>query len=87
MTNRVLIVGGRGRIGSSVARDLVSHTDAEITITGRDPQGSIPGEFLPDRVQYKPFDLADAAALKKQFHRPILSFTVRDLFTTEMLVC
>lgn len=65
MTNRVLIVGGRGRIGSSVARDLVSHTDAEITITGRDPQGSIPGEFLPDRVQYKPFDLADAAALKK----------------------
>ncbi|MCU0544994.1 MAG: saccharopine dehydrogenase NADP-binding domain-containing protein [Oscillatoriaceae cyanobacterium Prado104] len=65
MTNRVLIVGGRGRIGSSVARDLVTHTDAEITITGRDPQGSIPGEFLSDRVQYLALDLADSAALRQ----------------------
>ncbi len=34
--NRVLIIGGRGRIGRSVAADLAKYTDAEITITSRD---------------------------------------------------
>ncbi|MBO3458572.1 saccharopine dehydrogenase NADP-binding domain-containing protein [Aetokthonos hydrillicola Thurmond2011] len=37
MTDRVLILGGRGRIGSSVAQDLITHTQAHITITGRTP--------------------------------------------------
>ncbi|MEG4575355.1 saccharopine dehydrogenase NADP-binding domain-containing protein [Microcoleus sp. N3A4] len=63
MANRVLIVGGRGRIGSSVAEDLVTHTDAEITITGRNPEGSITPELPPDRVHYLALDLADSAAL------------------------
>ncbi|MCL6750784.1 saccharopine dehydrogenase NADP-binding domain-containing protein, partial [Nostoc sp. CCCryo 231-06] len=35
MTDSVLILGGRGRIGSSVAQDLATHTQAKITITGR----------------------------------------------------
>ncbi|MCF2145544.1 saccharopine dehydrogenase NADP-binding domain-containing protein [Desmonostoc muscorum LEGE 12446] len=35
MTDRILILGGRGRIGSSVARDLANHTQAQIIITGR----------------------------------------------------
>ena len=35
MTNQVLIIGGYGRIGSSVARDLANYTNSEITITGR----------------------------------------------------
>ncbi|MGB3635991.1 MAG: saccharopine dehydrogenase NADP-binding domain-containing protein [Rivularia sp. (in: cyanobacteria)] len=35
MTQRVLILGGRGRIGSSVAQDIAKHTQAEITVTGR----------------------------------------------------
>ena len=65
MTNRVLIVGGRGRIGSSVAQDLVTHTDAEITVTGRDPEGSIPPGLLPDRVQYLALNIADSAALQQ----------------------
>lgn len=37
MTDRVLILGGRGRIGSSVAQDIATHTQAQITITGRSP--------------------------------------------------
>ncbi|MFK0733492.1 MAG: saccharopine dehydrogenase family protein [Gloeotrichia echinulata GP01] len=43
MTHRVLILGGRGRIGSSVTQDLATHTQAQITITGRSPltQGAI----------------------------------------------
>ncbi|MBE9124322.1 saccharopine dehydrogenase NADP-binding domain-containing protein [Tychonema sp. LEGE 07199] len=65
MTNRVLIVGGRGRIGNSVAQDIVTHTDAEITITGRDPNGSLPPELPPDRSRYLALDLADSAALQQ----------------------
>jgi saccharopine dehydrogenase-like NADP-dependent oxidoreductase len=63
MANRVLIVGGRGRIGSSVAQDLVTHTDAEITVTGRNPEASIGPGLPPDRVHYLALDLADSAAL------------------------
>ncbi|NJK68796.1 MAG: NAD-dependent epimerase/dehydratase family protein [Microcoleus sp. CSU_2_2] len=65
MTNRVLIVGGRGRIGSNVAQDLLTHTDAEITVTGRDSEGTVPGELLPERSRYLALDLADSAALRK----------------------
>jgi saccharopine dehydrogenase-like NADP-dependent oxidoreductase len=35
MTQRVLILGGRGRIGSCVAQDIATHTDAEIIVTSR----------------------------------------------------
>jgi saccharopine dehydrogenase-like NADP-dependent oxidoreductase len=38
MTERVLILGGRGRIGRSVAQDIATHTSAKITITGRSPE-------------------------------------------------
>jgi saccharopine dehydrogenase-like NADP-dependent oxidoreductase len=41
MTDRVLILGGRGRIGSSVAQDIASHTSAEITITSRNTEAAI----------------------------------------------
>lgn len=37
MIKQVLILGGRGRIGSSIATDLLQHTQAEITVTGRTP--------------------------------------------------
>ncbi len=35
MTKKVLILGGCGRIGNSVAQDIAQHTDAEITVTSR----------------------------------------------------
>ncbi len=35
MTHRVLILGGSGRIGNSVAQDIAKHTQAEVTVTGR----------------------------------------------------
>lgn len=64
MTHRVLIIGGRGRIGSSVAQDLATYTQAEITITGRDPAGA--NSPMPAQgVQYLALDLADKEALKK----------------------
>ncbi|MEC4816010.1 MAG: saccharopine dehydrogenase NADP-binding domain-containing protein [Scytonema sp. PMC 1069.18] len=61
MTNRVLILGGRGRIGSSVAQDILSHTQAQVTITGRtsDRRTNNP------RVQYLILDLADTEKLRE----------------------
>ncbi len=35
MAKQVLILGGLGRIGNSVAQDLLQYTDAEITVTSR----------------------------------------------------
>ncbi|XZN94279.1 MAG: saccharopine dehydrogenase family protein [Microcoleus sp.] len=65
MANRVLIIGGRGRIGSSVALDLVTHTDAEITVTGREAEGSIGDGLPPERVQYLPLNIADSTVLRE----------------------
>lgn len=42
MTDRVLIIGGTGRIGDSVARDIATHTPAEITIAGRSRGAKLP---------------------------------------------
>lgn len=64
MTDRVLILGGSGRIGSSVAADLVKHTPAQVTITGRNP---VVGEQIRDRlganVTFVALDLADQERL------------------------
>jgi saccharopine dehydrogenase-like NADP-dependent oxidoreductase len=35
MTQRVLVVGGAGHIGSAVVRDLHRHTAAHLTVAGR----------------------------------------------------
>jgi saccharopine dehydrogenase-like NADP-dependent oxidoreductase len=60
---KVLILGGRGRIGNSVAKDLLTHVDAEITVTGRrsnPPQLEIlPGVF----ANYLVLELEDTEAL------------------------
>jgi len=61
MTDRVLILGGRGRIGRSVARDLATNTQAQITITGRSPQTLSPGTQL----QFLVVDLAEVDKLRQ----------------------
>lgn len=59
MTERVLILGGRGRIGSSVAQDILTHTQAQVTITGRTPQN----ETGDPRKSFLVLDLADVDKL------------------------
>ncbi|WP_026734171.1 saccharopine dehydrogenase family protein [Fischerella sp. PCC 9605] len=61
MRDRVLILGGRGRIGGSVAQDLVTHTQAEIIITGRTPEQT--QNISP--LQYLVLDLADVEKLRE----------------------
>lgn len=60
MANRVLILGGRGRIGSSIAQDLLTYTQAQITITGR---SSLADFQLADGLDYRSLDLSNLAGL------------------------
>lgn len=62
---RVLIIGGCGRIGSSIAADILAHTDAEVTITGRNPQlGMAALERLGAKVQFQVLDLDNLQQLQ-----------------------
>jgi len=58
---RVLILGGRGRLGSSIAQDLATHTKAQITITGRTPNHTL----LHPPVEFLVLDLADVTRLRQ----------------------
>ncbi|MEM1310337.1 MAG: saccharopine dehydrogenase NADP-binding domain-containing protein [Cyanobacteria bacterium P01_H01_bin.153] len=63
---QVLIVGGTGRIGGSVAEDLLAHTDAEIVLAGRHQEkGRTVATSLGDRVQFRQLDISAAAELRK----------------------
>jgi len=66
MTNRVLILGGQGRIGSSVAQDLVAYTQAQITVTGRQQtrEGTL-RQHNSSQVEFLALDLADHQGLRK----------------------
>ncbi|MBD2214138.1 saccharopine dehydrogenase NADP-binding domain-containing protein [Nostoc linckia FACHB-104] len=75
MTNRVLILGGRGRIGSSVAQDIATHTQAKITVTGRSPgnEGDVDARWLTTKldwnlgtdVEFLVLDLAEVDRLQE----------------------
>lgn len=63
---RVLILGGRGRIGNSVAQDLVAHTQAKITVTGRQTTTEIAAtQQREPQVQFLGLDLVDQEGLRK----------------------
>ena len=61
MTQRVLILGGRGRIGSSVAQDIAKHTQVEITVTGR----TAVKKGHDTSKQYLALDLAETEKLRE----------------------
>jgi len=57
---RVIILGGQGRIGGNVAEDLQSHTEAEITVTGRGNKYN----DLSTNLHFLSLDLEDREGLK-----------------------
>ena len=57
---RVIILGGRGRIGGNVAEDLQRHTETEITVTGRGNKS----HELPTNLHFLSLDLEDKEGLK-----------------------
>ena len=60
MSKKVLVIGGCGRIGKSVALDIAHHTDAEVTVTSRQQQKKV--EFP---LTFLTLDLADTEGLKR----------------------
>ncbi|ACK72035.1 Saccharopine dehydrogenase [Gloeothece citriformis PCC 7424] len=61
---KVLILGGQGRIGSSVAQDLLSHTDAEIVVTGRNDNRKVLQNSLDKSLQLLTLDLDNLEGLR-----------------------
>lgn len=61
MSDRVLILGGQGRIGSSVAADVLAHTNAQVTVTGRIQRP--PYQDYPRPVEFLSLKLEDHAAV------------------------
>lgn len=65
MMHRVLVIGGAGRIGQSVAADLLQHQPISLTITGRSAQvGQQIAAALGPQVQFQALDLQDVAAVQ-----------------------
>jgi saccharopine dehydrogenase-like NADP-dependent oxidoreductase len=79
---QVLIIGGRGRIGSSIATDLLKYCDAEITITGRSSNAQ--KKLLNQRLHFKILEISDPRSLKELIANKDLvihcagSFALRD---------
>ncbi|MEO1400843.1 MAG: saccharopine dehydrogenase NADP-binding domain-containing protein [Cyanobacteria bacterium J06635_1] len=61
MSQRILILGGGGRIGRNVAADVLAHTEATLTLTGRRPQVSLP---VSERQHYQVLDLGNPKAVR-----------------------
>lgn len=62
MSQHVLILGGRGRIGNSVAEDLVKYTQANITVTGRTAEAK--NSIVHPKISFLSLDLAEEEKLK-----------------------
>lgn len=56
---RVLIVGGTGKLGRTIAQDLLAHTNAHLLLSGRRPLPAQGGVLGGSRVRSLPLDLAD----------------------------
>ena len=59
MAKKVLVIGGCGRIGNSVAQDIAKHTDAEITVTSRNRLSQVDSKF-----NFLSLDLADKTRIE-----------------------
>lgn len=70
MKKKVLVLGGSGRIGSSVARDIYRYCSADITICGRKPEREISDlqiqkEIGEKYINYISLDVGDRQSLHR----------------------
>jgi saccharopine dehydrogenase-like NADP-dependent oxidoreductase len=63
MAQRVLVLGGLGRIGNRVVQDLMTHTDATLTLAGRRSADVV--SFNHPRQDYRSVDVTDGDALRR----------------------
>ena len=62
---QVLILGGCGRIGASVALDMLRYTQAELCLASRNPQFPELLAAFPNRIKLLTLDLSDAEAVEQ----------------------
>lgn len=62
-TPKVLVIGGRGRIGRSAATDILTHTSAQVTVTGRNAGNTAKTNYGPNRT-FQSLSLEDEAAVE-----------------------
>ncbi len=76
MSNHVLIIGGTGRIGMSVAQDLIHYTNCKVTVTSRNVLKSkqVLDQWL-NQVNFLVLDFTDLECLNKAI---ALSYLVID---------
>lgn len=75
MSQRVLILGGSGRIGRNVADDLLQQTTASMTLTGRQPS---PNFAIHSRQQYCSLHLSHTATDSAPLANPSLNQLIAD---------
>jgi saccharopine dehydrogenase-like NADP-dependent oxidoreductase len=63
MAQQVLLLGGLGRIGQSVAQDLMAHTDAMMILAGRRSASEV--SLSHPRQRYRSLDVADGENLRR----------------------
>ncbi len=63
MSKRVLVIGGSGRIGAQVAIDVLTYTDAQVTISGRSAAPRALGDDRLHAAPYQALDVGDRAAV------------------------
>ncbi|MGF1499009.1 MAG: saccharopine dehydrogenase family protein [Elainellaceae cyanobacterium] len=66
MPSHVLILGGRGRIGTQVARDVLENLAAKVTVTGhqKTPNSNLQESLTAHGATFLQLDLADTQALE-----------------------
>ena len=62
MAQKVLVIGGNGRIGRSVAADILTYTAAEVTVTGRQAAACF---ALQSNQRYQQLLLEDESAVER----------------------
>ncbi len=68
MTQKILIIGGSGRIGRSVAADILTHTAAQVTLTGRSAAAPPDLAALPNQT-FESINLSDETAVENAIAR------------------
>jgi saccharopine dehydrogenase-like NADP-dependent oxidoreductase len=85
----VLLIGGSGRIGSSIALDLLQYTSANLILTGRNLNAGLAAvESLGDRTSFQALDLADLDRIRSAIaHVDLVIHTAGPFYTrsTEVL--
>ena len=83
MADQVLVIGGQGRVGSKIAQDIATHTDATVVITARHSRNSLPSELQGLSIKSLTLDLSDLDSLRQAVSQSQLVIDAAGPFQTQ----